>query len=211
MNSVTVANLNAVRLLEIPASVNEPHQIATADTDGEIMRNLADGNEAAMQSLIERHGEMLNRLIGRLTAWDAEHEDILQNVLVAIWQRAGDYQGSGSLEGWIRRIAINRCRNHFRARTAFRRLLSLFATRSRVTESANNKDITRIDDQELTRAALQKLNQQDRTVLVLFYLEELTGDEIAQLTGVKVETVHVQLHRARKRLREQLGVLEDSS
>lgn len=207
-NRVPVANLTAVSTQVKRATVKLSNESSRTVADRELMRELATGNETAMQAFIERYGAMLNQFVGRLVAWNHDQDDILQNVLITIWQRAGEFQGTGSLEGWIRRIAINRCRNHFRARAAFRRLVDLVAIRGTPSESAYNDELLQIENKELTRSALQKLKQQDRTILVLYYLEELSSDEIANLTGVKVATVHVQLHRARQRLRDQLNLEE---
>ena len=205
---MTAAASNAFNIVEKIAAVNEPDELADHGADAAMMRELACGDHAAMQTLIELHGVSLQRLVGRLTGWCDEQEDILQDVLLTIWQRAGSFQGSGSLAGWIRMIAVNRCRNYFRARDTFRRLLSVFTQRTVIRDSVDNEDLSKIENLELTRAALQRMNARDRTVLVLFYLEELSGDEIASMTNVRVDTVHVQLHRARKRLRV---ILEDES
>ena len=72
-----------------------------ATDDGQLMVRLRQGDQAAMCELLNRHGEMLARLVGRLTAWHADREDILQEVLLSIWQKSGSYRGEGSLEGWI--------------------------------------------------------------------------------------------------------------
>jgi RNA polymerase sigma-70 factor (ECF subfamily) len=53
--------------------------------------------------------------------------------------------------------------------------------------------------------AIGRLNAEDRLVLVMFYLEELPGDEVAEILAVKPETLHVRLHRARKRLKKILA------
>ena len=49
--------------------------------------------------------------------------------------------------------------------------------------------------------ALAKLSPSDRLLLVLYYLEEMSGDEVASSMGVKLETLHVRLHRARQKLK----------
>ncbi|MCA9198782.1 MAG: hypothetical protein KDA87_14640, partial [Planctomycetales bacterium] len=67
----------------------------------QLMQRLAAGDNQAMQSLIAQFGPMLQRLIGRLTAWDDASDDILQEVLVKAWDRASEFRGTGSLEGWL--------------------------------------------------------------------------------------------------------------
>ena len=166
----------------------------------ELTLRLQRGDDTAMCELIERYGEVLGQLVGRLTGWHADREDILQDVLLAIWNQAGSYRGEGSLEGWLKRIAVNRCRNHFRATQSIKRLIERFTLLRQPSErqSTNENDG---QDEKLT-SSLQKLSQADRTVLVLFYLEEMPGEEVAETLNIKLETLHVRLHRARSRLKK---------
>ncbi|MCA9216026.1 MAG: sigma-70 family RNA polymerase sigma factor [Planctomycetales bacterium] len=198
-------NNETISLARSLIALDEPVNQAVGDADDELMRRLSGGDDRAMCLLIERHGPMLHRLVGRLTAWSSDQDDLFQEVLVTAWERSGDYDSRGSLAGWLKTIAVNKCKNHFRARDAMRRVLDMFAIQSRPSESETNIDLERIENSELTKTALTKLNALDRSVLVLFYLEELTGEQIAEITNAKVETVHVQLHRARKRLKNLLA------
>jgi len=166
----------------------------------ELMARLHSGDNCAMTELVCRYGPGLNRLIGRMTGWSSESDDILQEVFLTAWKKAGQYRGNGSLEGWLRKLAVNRCRNHHRARKVFDQLLTRF-TRLRRRELAASHD--RAQDLDL-QVAMSKLNDDDRIVLVLFYLEELDGAAISELIGVRADAVHMRLHRARTRLRNLL-------
>lgn len=162
-----------------------------------------------MNVLVHRFGPRLHRLVCRLTGWSGDSDDILQEVFLAAWRKAGAFRGNGSLEGWLRRLAVNRCRNHHRARAAFARMLGRAASRSK-TATVNRPSQEEPDLDEL-RAALAKLKGPDRAVLVLFYLEELSGEQVAEALGVRLEAVHVRLHRARCRLRELLQAGDESN
>ena len=54
---------------------------------------------------------------------------------------------------------------------------------------------------------MTKLNEADRTALTLFYLDEFSLDEIADITGMQANTVKVRIHRARQRLADELKIL----
>jgi RNA polymerase sigma factor (sigma-70 family) len=178
-------------------------QASAGDTsmDLKTMRLIANGDPRGMQVLLVDHGQMLARLIGRLTAWHADMDDILQEVLLQIWKKADTFRGQGSLEGWLKQIAVNRCRNHFRALAAFQRKLEKLALLGQAEHYLDPPiQFDGIDDN--LKQALSQLSQDERTTVVLFYLEQLSGDEVAVLTGTKVETVHVRLHRARTKLKK---------
>ena len=174
-----------------------------------LMQRLAVGDEAAMHELIKQHGEMLARLIGRLTGWHADREDILQDVLISVWQQANSFTGTGSLEGWLKRVAVNRCRNHFRATNSIKRMIERFTLTLRPNSFTQETQTVEADEHDLQlRNALKALPQRDRSVLVLFYIEEISGDEVASILNIKPETLHVRLHRARQRLKQ---LMEDQT
>jgi RNA polymerase sigma-70 factor (ECF subfamily) len=75
-----------------------------------------------------------------------------------------------------------------------------------VAESAKDIDLLEVDEaKQRLQVGLQRLSQADRTVLVLFYLEENSGEEISRMLKIKQETLHTRLHRARQKLKLVLG------
>ena len=171
--------------------------------EGALMRRVAAGDAKALEQMIAQYGAMLNRLIGRLTSWSSDREDLLQDVFLAVWQKADRFQDRGSLEGWLRQVAINRCRNHHRWSKRFRAFLEQFKLIAPGRRSTS--DESKLDERQSIEAALAHLNSSDRMVLVLYYLEEMPAGEVAESLGIRVETFHVRLHRARNRLKEQLA------
>ena len=144
-------NYDAIHLARSVSALDKPGEMAAQENadnaDAQLMRDVATGNERAMAQLLQIHGPMLQRLIGRLTAWQSDDlDDLLQETLVTAWQRAGEFRGDGSLAGWLRTIAVNKCRNHFRARDSFRRLLDLFVRRTNVTDATENYNIAKIEN-----------------------------------------------------------------
>lgn len=184
--------------------------------DQRLMKRLADGDQNAMRELLDRHGAAIARLVGRLTGWHEDREDILQEVLLNVWRKAGSYRGDGSLEGWLKRMAINRCRNHFRTSNSIKRLIEKFAlaTATQQLQESKHTVYRHQPDSEMEqgselRSALGRLSQPDRTALVLFYLEEMSGAQVAKSLGIRPETLHVRLHRARKKLKKLIEETSD--
>ena len=173
--------------------------------DVALMDQIATGDEQAFTQLVDRYGQTLATTIARLTGWNRDVDDILQEVLITAWSKAGQFDGSGSLEGWLKRIAINHCRNHFRLARSLQRRIEGFAEWLGVRQIVQNKPRWHdVDSNERVRTALSRLSTDDRTVLALYYLEEMPGEEIATLLQISVEAVHVRMHRARKRLKRIL-------
>lgn len=185
-------------------------QTTAVSEERRMMARLANGNEAAMCELLQQHGEMLSRLVGRLTAWHVDRDDILQEVLLSVWQKSGSYRGDGTLEGWLRRIAVNRCRNHFRAANSLKRLIERFARLMMPGDETAGPDPIDTGRTDEVHRALRELADIDRTALVLFYLEEMPGEEVASVLKVKLETLHVRLHRARQKLKHVIEAQSES-
>ena len=193
---------------ELAATMNPANSIQSRNVrhaDLHLMNRIAAGDEAAFGHLVRQHGTALATTIARLTLWNSDSDDIFQEVLISIWQKAGQYDGRGPLEGWLKRIAINRCQNQFRLRDSIRRKLENFAEWLGGRRTTANETSTEEDATSRVRDALARLTSDDRTILVLFYLEEMTGQEVSNVLKISVDAVHVRLHRARKRLRKILN------
>ena len=195
--------------LSVNLDATKPCSATTAPADSiadSLMKKIADGDQSAFQELLEKYGDSVGLLVGRLTGWHADSDDILQDVFLVAWQRANSFAGSGSVEGWLKRIAINRCKNHFRKLNNITRKLQRFVglglaePRQCYEQGFESSEVN-----EDLRLAMQQLSQHDRSVLVLYYLEEMPGEEVSKVMNVKPETLHVQLHRARKKLKTILN------
>lgn len=177
--------------------------------DAVLMKRIAARDEESFTQLIARYGEPVGSLVGRMMGWHADCDDILQDVFLTLWQKASSFDGAGSVEGWLRKISINRCRNHFRAANVLKRKVESFANLLLLNEQKEPRAFHHEPDPcpKLT-SAINQLRSADRIILVLYYLEEMTSDEVSETLNLKPETLHVRLHRARKRLK---SILEEMS
>ncbi|MCA9234398.1 MAG: RNA polymerase sigma factor [Planctomycetales bacterium] len=164
-----------------------------------LMERLAAGDKTAMNELVAEYGPALHRLVGRLTGWASDADDLLQEVLITAWRKANRYHGSGSLEGWLRRLAINVCHSRLRALGKLSRRFQSSADLDAVPTGEPHTPTAR---EEALAATFGKLRQADRSVLVLYYMENLSGEEVAAALNIRAEAFHARLSRARARLRE---------
>ncbi len=181
----------------------------TTESDGQLMARIAARDEAAFQRLVRMHGQRLSTFIGRLTGWHTDVEDLLQETLLKVWDNAHKYNERGSLLSWLMQIAVNRVKNHFRATNRLKRHLENFAKfkySSVPTAVAPHSSATELDP--ALAQALQQISLADRKLIVMYYLEELPADQLSQTENISLETLHVRLHRARNRLKQQLLELE---
>ena len=157
---------------------------------------------------VARHHVQVARLAHRLLGWrdrDAV-DDVVQEVFLIALTRLKDFRGDSSLATWLMGITVNQCRAH-RRRSALRlRWLRQMWSRP----DTNHQPATAADGDETSRQvreAVADLPTRDREVIVLFYLEDFSVPQIAQLLGAKNNTIEVRLHRARRRLKTKLAGL----
>jgi RNA polymerase sigma-70 factor (ECF subfamily) len=133
----------------------------------------------------------------------AAAEDLAQEVFVKLWQALPRYDGRAQLSTWIYAITRNAAVSALRAR---RRSVSLSdaAVMSEV-EALGAEPAAEPGDPELRRR-IESLPEKQRQAVTLYYLDERTVEEVAEMMGLPANTVKTHLHRARASLASALGV-----
>jgi len=153
-------------------------------------------------ALVARYQPQVARLAHRLLGWRDRQavEDVVQDVFLVALTRLKNFRGDSTLSTWLTGITINQCRAHRR-----RSMLRLKWLREKWNRHDTNHQPRGVDETaQQVRDAVGQLPPRDREVIVLFYLEDFSVAQIAQLLGVKNNAVEVRLHRARQRLKTQL-------
>jgi RNA polymerase sigma-70 factor (ECF subfamily) len=157
------------------------------------------------------HVQQVTRWVARLTGPGADVEELVQEVFLRVHRLLPEFRGDAQLTTWLYAITQNVARSR-RRRDRFRALFrwggdfdSLQVASSRPTPV---EELERRQSAELIYAALDGLSEKQRTVFILFEIDGRSGHEIAELTGTRVDTVWVQLSRAREQLARRLEKLE---
>jgi RNA polymerase sigma-70 factor, ECF subfamily len=195
-----------------------------SDTDNLLARTV-QGDAAARDQLLGRHRERLRRMVawrlGRQLSARVDPSDVVQEVLAEADQKLRDYLRDRPLAfyPWLRQIAEDRLielhRRHVEARrrsvsreerlplpeeSAWELARRLFARGS--TPSAR---LRRSESRERIQAALARLSERDRELLILRHLEQMSVRDIAAVLGATEGAVKVRHVRALQRLRAFLG------
>jgi RNA polymerase sigma-70 factor (ECF subfamily) len=156
----------------------------------------------------------------RLLADRAEAEDISQEVFLKAYTHFGDLQRSSTVGGWLKTVTRNLCLSHLTRRRWRWKLFSEFESEegdggNRFTESLREEETTlpaleQSDRREVLSAELAKLPKAQRVALVLYHFHDLSYEEIAGELGISLSKVRVDIHRARKNLRQRLEAKRDT-
>ena len=149
---------------------------------------------------IRRH---LNRLVGT-----AESEDLMQETFAKVNQSLRQFRGDSSLSTWIYRIATNTAFDKLRSRSARNMDELPIEDHARTVEDhalSVEQMLVRREMNDCIGRFIARLPASYRSILILSDQEDLTNQEIADALGLTLDTVKIRLHRARARLRKELG------
>jgi RNA polymerase sigma-70 factor (ECF subfamily) len=158
------------------------------------------GNESAFVTMYEMYSGRLFGVCLRYSKNKADAEDLLQESFVKIYENLKNFQGSGSLEGWLRRITVNICINHYRKSKNEK----VIASDNYVIDDIVNETVFSKIETERILELIQELPEGYRLVFNLHVIEGYKHNEIAELLGFSENTSKTQLLKARKQLMEKV-------
>jgi len=182
-----------------------------AQNEVEWIQRAQKGDREAFGCLVERHQRRVFSLIYHLIRRRDEIEDLAQEVFLKAFLGIGGYNFGSSFGTWLGRIAVNHCYDFLRRERSSRiKYLGQMPeeTSRRIEERAETtgNPAPNAEQQvllgELVGGLLKRAPADDRVILVLKEMEELSVEEIAQILRLTKTAVKVRLHRARKRMVE---------
>jgi RNA polymerase sigma-70 factor (ECF subfamily) len=182
-------------------------------TDEELMLRVQEGQTACFDLLVERYKDRLFNYLLRLVGNRDEAEEVAQEAFVKAYIHAEKYKTIARFSTWLYTIATNLVRNRMRSRGRAPQIFSLWGKRGSDGEEEKPIDIVdkdrspedKINDTELSEIinrAIQQIPEKYRTSFVLREINQLSYEEIAAVTGLKLGTVRSRINRARNYFRK---------
>jgi RNA polymerase sigma-70 factor (ECF subfamily) len=172
-------------------------------------------DQDAARSLVECLYPKVIRIVRRHLPRRAAEEDLAQDIFVKMFEKLDQFQDEVPLEHWVSRIAVNHCLNAIRAQKARPewRMADLSEEQSAALEAvttASGQDphpSHLIGARELVEKLLEALNPKDRLLIRMLEMDELSIDEVRQVTGWSATYIRVRAFRARRRLNKEFRKL----
>lgn len=176
----------------------------TDGSDAEVVALALSGRQDAYRELLARYRNAIYHLIRASTGDAQEALDLTQDTFIAAFAALGRYDRSRTLLTWLRRIALNKCRDwgrRRRIRTMLWRTKPINAAYD-VPDDTIAPDVQAADRAELAwvNAAIVRLPPRLRETLILRTIEGLGQAETADVLGISEKAVETRLYRARSRL-----------
>lgn len=178
------------------------------------IERLVARDERAFNELVEAYGDRVYRLLYRMLGRREEAEDLTQEVFVQVFKSIGSFRGDARIGTWVYRIAVNTCKNRakYNARRHAGQQDELDSASERGAlgaakgwtsgESAEPDQVVEgYQLEHIVKDCITALDADFREVLVLRDVEDLSYEEIQEITNLPEGTVKSRLHRARSMLR----------
>lgn len=173
----------------------------------EWVRRALDGDARAFRNIVERHHTGMFRLAMRMLGDRAEAEDAVQEAFARAYKGLERFDDGYRLSTWLYRIALNICRDHLKSPRRKERPRGLDALPGTVPSDDHLRADHRLDRARMARrlrACMETLSDSYREAIVLKDLEELSYQEMREVTGTPVTALKIRVLRARAKLRKLL-------
>ena len=187
-------------------------------SDDKLVQLTLEGDHDAFTALVEKYQSQIHALVWRKIDDFHIAEDITQEVFLTAYQKLATLAHPDRFAKWLYVIANNLCVTWLRKQAAQPQLESLTSTDPEELAELCYAEYTaqqqaesgKESDRALIQKLLDKLREADRTVIRLYYLAEMTCEEISKFLGVSQNTIKSRLSRARKRLKKQAEAIEQT-
>jgi len=174
-------------------------------SDYDLAQAVGRGQTSNIGTIYERHRSKVYSLCLRMTGNPAEAEDLTQEVFIQLLAKIGSFRGESQFTTWLHRFTTNHVLMYFRRTTRRRERFPYMADEVNVASQLNFRFGKQMMDRIALEAALATLPSGSREVFVKFDIEGFNHHEIAELFGCSIGNSKSQLHKARRKLRQQLN------
>ena len=178
--------------------------------DFELIKKFLSGDESAFNKLIKRHMEKIYLVARRMVGNHLDADEVVQEVLMVIYNKLNTFKFEASFTTWIYRIVITRSINFLRKRT-LKNTFSIFdlnKTKSKIQDPI--EQVEGREEFEIVEKLLAQLPPKQREIFVLRNFEELNYDEISKITGKSVGALKANYFHSINKLKELLNNYEKS-
>lgn len=183
-------------------------------SDEVLVRRIQKGDETAFTLLVRRYQHKIFSLVYRVVGIPEETEDVAQEVFATVYRSIENFRGESRFSTWLYRVAVNHCKNHLKylKRRNFHRAQDLDETPERDINYAVSLSYADPEQQVVGRQIenilqqeINALEEEHRVLIVLRDIQNLSYEEIAQVTGLVPGTLKSRLHRARNALKNRMA------
>jgi len=173
--------------------------------DINILNRIRTGDKAAFKELINRHKDYAFTVAYRILNNREDAEEVAQDAFMQAFGALKSFNAESKFTTWFYRIVFNAALMQKRKNKVMLIDIETSSEAFLVSHSSDSAvDLQKNERKNAIQKALQNLSADDTAMITFFYLKELSLEEIAEITKISAETAKVKIHRARKRLAEEM-------
>ena len=183
----------------------------TVEEDRQLIARVAARDRAAFQALYFGYHKRLSRFLMRVCSRREIAEEVINDTMFAVWQKAGDFRGEAQVSTWILGIAYRQALKALRRSAGRLPVAQVSSAEDSRRELGDDAGAAQRELREWLDRGLDSLPPAQRLVIELAYFLGHSCEEIATITDCPVNTVKTRLFHARERLRHCLPGLSDGN
>lgn len=171
----------------------------------ELVARIVKGDLRAFELLVKQYQRLVFHVVNRIVDNQEDTEDVCQEVFILVYKTLGKFRFESKLSTWIARIAYVTAINYLRKYRKHNTTDSAIEHFHFTDENPQNL-LSKKEESNYVNMLINQMPEQYKTVLTLYHLSEFSYQEIEEITRMPEGTVKSYLFRARKLLKEKLGI-----
>jgi RNA polymerase sigma-70 factor (ECF subfamily) len=167
-----------------------------------------EGDKSAYESLMRAHVDYILTSVRNLVSDEQDAEEVAQDILVIVYHGIGKLANPYAFSSWLRKIVVNTCtRYESRAKRKKKRRTADEKASGDASREALRLPDEMVEDRDMREKLsdlIRKLPQSQRTLVFLYYYEDLSYKEIAQLLGIRIGSVSSGIRKAKNNLKKAM-------
>lgn len=179
----------------------------TTNTDQELIEKTLRGETAAFGQLVKRYESYVFTIVIRMVKNRVLAEEVSQDTFLKAYESLSSFRGDSKFSSWLYRIAYRKALDQLR-KNKKHQTMELVEDISEGKMGHLDDALNRLETKERTakiQACLMELPEDETALITLYYYEELSVKEIAEITKLTSDNIKIKLYRARKKLFASLG------
>jgi RNA polymerase sigma-70 factor (ECF subfamily) len=177
------------------------------------IEQVLEGKINAFSYLVDRHKDKAYNLAFRICGNREEAEEIAQDAFIKAYRSLRNFRNKSSFSTWLFRIVYNTSISLVRSRKKGVLAIEEFPADAVDFLGINRNEEEAVEDyrNSLINFALQKISEDDRGLITLYYYDDLDTEEISKITGISKSGIKVRLFRARKKMADIIAKVEQKN
>lgn len=182
------------------------------EDEKELVEKVIKGDQEAVKQLIEDYQRLVASIVWKMINNEFDREDLCQEIMIKVYKNISKFRFQSKLSTWIGKISYNHCYNFIKKKKKMINFNTLdhldpdLIGHSVFVEDSKNskKEIVEDDIEQILLKSLDKLPPVYKLIINLYHFENLSYNEIAEITDMPMGTVKSYLYRGREKLKDIL-------